>query len=109
MVETDPVRAADDVATVMVVDADVALRSQLADDLQAQHYAVVQAASGEEAIVLSEQRAPDLVLLELSLPGIDGVVTLRRLRAFTAVPVVVLTTRDGTSDKVAALDGGADD
>jgi len=109
MVETGRVEAADDVVTVMVVDSDVSLRTELAATLQAEQYSVVQAASGEEAIVLAEQRAPDLVLLDLTLPGIDGLVTLGRLRAFTAAPVVVLTTRAGTSDKVAALDGGADD
>ena len=109
MVETAPVDAADDVATIMVVDGDAALRTELETDLRAHHYSVVHAASGEEAIVLTEQRAPDLVLLDLTLPGIDGLVTLRRLRAFTAVPVVVLSARDAKSDKIAALDGGADD
>jgi two-component system KDP operon response regulator KdpE len=109
MVETEAVRAAEDVATVMVVDSEVAHRTELTDRLHAEHYAVVQAASGEEAIVLCEQRAPDLVLLDLVLPGIDGLVTLRRLRTFTETPIVVLTARDTTGDKVAALDGGADD
>jgi two-component system KDP operon response regulator KdpE len=93
----------------MVVEDDAPLRSTLATSLRAHGFAVVEAASGEEAIVLTEQRAPDLVLLDLTLPGVDGLVALRRLRAFTEVPIVVLTVRDGKADKLAALDGGADD
>jgi two-component system KDP operon response regulator KdpE len=98
-----------DATSVMVVEDDAPLRATLATSLQAHDYAVVEAASAEEAIVLTEQRVPDLVLLDLTLPGIDGLVALRRLRAFTDVPIVVLTVRDGKADKLAALDGGADD
>ena len=96
-------------ARVMVVEDDTPLRATLATSLQAHGFAVTQAASAEEAIVLTEQRAPDLLLLDLTLPGADGLVALRRLRAFTDVPIVVLTVRDGKADKLAALDGGADD
>jgi two-component system KDP operon response regulator KdpE len=96
-------------ATIMVVEDDVSLRSTLAASLQSHRYAVVQAASAEEAIVLTEQRVPDLMLLDLTLPGADGLVALRRLRTFTDVPIVVLTVRDDKADKLAALDGGADD
>ena len=95
--------------TVMVVEDDVALRSTLGASLQSHQYAVVLAASAEEAIVLTEQRAPDLLLLDLTLPGADGLVALRRLRTFTDAPIVVLTVRDSKEDKIAALDGGADD
>jgi len=95
--------------TVMVVEDDAPLRATLATSLHAHGYAVTEAASAEEAIVLTEQRAPDLLLLDLTLPGADGLVALRRLRAFTDVPIVVLTVRDGKTDKLAALDGGADD
>jgi two-component system, OmpR family, KDP operon response regulator KdpE len=96
-------------ASVMVVEDDAPLRATLAASLQAHGYAVTEAASAEEAIVLTEQRAPDLMLLDLTLPGADGLVALRRLRTFTAFPIVVLTVRDRKEDKVAALDGGADD
>ena len=94
---------------VMVVEDDAPLRATLATSLHAHGYTVTEAASAEEAIVLTEQRAPDLLLLDLALPGIDGLVALSRLRAFTEVPIVVLTVRDGKTDKLAALDGGADD
>jgi two-component system, OmpR family, KDP operon response regulator KdpE len=109
MVETGSVDPPADDATIMVVDHDPSLRAAVAASLQEHHYAVVQAASGEEAIVLAEQRTPNLVLLDLSLPGIDGLVALRRLRAFTDVPVVVVTGRDGKADRLAAFDNGADD
>jgi two-component system, OmpR family, KDP operon response regulator KdpE len=96
-------------ARVMVVEDDAPLRATLATSLHAHGYAVTEAASAEEAIVLTEQRSPDLLLLDLTLPGADGLVALRRLRAFTDAPIVVLTVRDGKTDKLAALDGGADD
>ena len=93
----------------MVVEDDAPLRTTLSTSLTAHGYVVTETASAEEAIVLTEQRAPDLMLLDLTLPGADGLVALRRLRAFTDVPIVVLTVRDDKIDKLAALDGGADD
>ena len=68
-----------------------------------------EAGSGEEALILAADRRPDLVLLDLGLPGIDGLETISRLRTFTDAPVIVLTARDRPADKVAALDAGADD
>jgi two-component system KDP operon response regulator KdpE len=94
---------------VMVVEDDTALRNALSAALQGHGYTVVPAGSAEEAIVLAEQREPDLVLLDLTLPRADGLHALRRIRASSAVPVVVLTVRDDKADKLAALDGGADD
>jgi two-component system KDP operon response regulator KdpE len=93
----------------MVVEDDAALRVALAASLASHGYAVVETGSAEEAIVLAGYRSPDLVLLDLTLPGADGLHALRRLRSFTAVPIVVLTVRDDKADKLAALDGGADD
>jgi two-component system KDP operon response regulator KdpE len=101
--------AASDPLTVMVVEDDAPLRVALAASLGSHGYSVIETGSAEEAIVLAEQRPPDLVLLDLTLPGADGLQAVRRLRAFTAVPIVVLTVRSGKSDKLAALDGGADD
>jgi two-component system KDP operon response regulator KdpE len=98
-----------DVVTVMVVEDDGALRVALAASLGSHGYGVVEAGSGEEAIVLAGQRLPDLVILDLTLPGAGGLEVLRRLRSFTLVPVVVLTVRNDKADKLAALDGGADD
>jgi two-component system, OmpR family, KDP operon response regulator KdpE len=77
--------------------------------LNAEGYQTTEAGTAEEAVVVAELRGPDLVLLDLSLPGADGLVALRKMREFTSVPVVVLTVRDSKADKIAALDGGADD
>jgi two-component system, OmpR family, KDP operon response regulator KdpE len=95
--------------TIMVVEDDAPLREALATSLAAHGYDIVEASTAEEAVVSAGYRGPDLVLLDLSLPGVDGLEALRRFRTFTSVPIVVLTVRDGKADKVAALDGGADD
>jgi DNA-binding response OmpR family regulator len=70
---------------------------------------VLGAADGETALDLIEREQPDLVLLDIAMPGIDGYETLRRIRAFSDVPVIMLSARDGTLDKVKGLELGADD
>ncbi len=95
--------------TVLLVEDDAPLRRALRTSLRARDLDVHETASGEEALVLAADRRPDIVLLDLGLPGIDGIETLSRLRAFTDVPVIVLTARERAADKVAALDAGADD
>ena len=95
--------------TVLLVEDDAPLRRALRTSLRARDLDVLEAASGEEALVLAADRRPDIVLLDLGLPGIDGIETLTRLRTFTDVPVIVLTARERAADKVAALDAGADD
>jgi two-component system KDP operon response regulator KdpE len=94
---------------VLVVEDDAPLRRALRTSLRARDIEVLEAGSGEEALVIAADRRPDLVLLDLGLPGIDGLETISRLRSFTDVPVIVLTVRERASDKVAALDAGADD
>jgi len=97
------------VTTILVVEDDAPLRRALRTSLRAREFEVAEAGSGEEALVLAADRQPDLVVLDLGLPGIDGVETLRRLRHFSDAPVVVLSARDQQPDKVSALDAGADD
>jgi two-component system KDP operon response regulator KdpE len=97
------------VNTILVVEDDAPLRRALRTSLRARDLVVHEAGSGEEALVLAADRNPDVVLLDLGLPGIDGLETIRRLRAFTDAPVIVLTARDRPTDKVSALDAGADD
>jgi two-component system KDP operon response regulator KdpE len=70
---------------------------------------VIGATDGEQGLALVETERPDLVLLDITMPGLDGYETLRRLRAFSDVPVILLTARDGTLDKVKGLELGADD
>ena len=94
---------------VLVVECDKSLRRTLRVILDARAYEVVEAGSGEEALIVARDQAPDLVLLDLALPGIDGMDALRLLRAESDVPIVVLSVRDAPSTKVAALDAGADD
>jgi two-component system KDP operon response regulator KdpE len=77
--------------------------------LQWRETEVLGAADGEAALDLLEREQPDLVLLDIAMPGIDGYETLRRIRAFSDVPVIMLTARDGTLDKVKGLELGADD
>ena len=95
--------------TILIVEDDAPLRRALRTSLRARDLVVHEAGSGEEALVLAADRRPDLVLLDLGLPGIDGLETIARLRTFTDAPVIVLTARDRPADKVAALDAGADD
>jgi two-component system KDP operon response regulator KdpE len=97
------------VTTVLVVEDDKLLRRTLRASFRAWGFDVEEAASGEEALSTVSNRAPDIVVLDLALPGIDGHETLRHLRTFTTVPVIVLTVRDSLRDKVGALESGADD
>jgi len=94
---------------VLVVDDEPQIRRALAINLQARGYEVDQAASGEEALQRAASRVPDVVILDLGLPGIDGLEVIRGLRGWTRVPIVVLSVREQERDKVAALDAGADD
>jgi two-component system KDP operon response regulator KdpE len=97
------------VTRILVVEDEGPLRLALRTSLRSRGFEVVEASSGEEALVLAAERNPDLVVLDLGLPGIDGMEALARLRSFSEAPVVVLTVRDHQADKVAALDAGADD
>ena len=94
---------------VLVVDDEPQIRRALATNLRARGYDVVLAATGEEALVLAAERHPDVVILDLGLPGIDGIDVVRGLRGWTTMPIVVLSVREDEADKVAALDAGADD
>ena len=95
--------------TVLVVEDDSSLRRALRTSLRARSLDVLESATAEDALVLVADRRPDVVLLDLGLPDLDGIDVLRRLRSFSDVPVIVLTARDRQQDKIAALDAGADD
>jgi two-component system KDP operon response regulator KdpE len=94
---------------LLVVEDDEPLRRALGTTLRASGFEVVEADSGEEGLRAHTTHRPDAVVLDLALPGIDGMQVLRELRTGSEVPVVVLTVRDQRDDKVAALDAGADD
>lgn len=94
---------------ILIVEDDPTARSAVAADLAAHGYAVRQAASGEEALRLWELKRPDIVLLDLELPGLDGRAVIRQLRRESTTPIIVLSVRDREREKVEALDQGADD
>ena len=94
---------------VLVVDDELAIRKALTANLKARGYDVDAAETGEQALDLAARHHPDVVLLDLGLPGIDGLEVIDGLRGWTHVPIVVLSARGAERDKVAALDAGADD
>jgi len=97
------------VTRVLVVDDEPQMLRALATNLRARRYDVDLAPTGEAALALAARKHPDVVVLDLGLPGIDGVEVIRGLRGWTNVPIIVLSVREAESDKVAALDAGADD
>ncbi|HEU5001844.1 MAG TPA: response regulator transcription factor [Actinomycetota bacterium] len=94
---------------VLVVDDEPQIRKTLEVNLRARRYEVDLARSGEEALELAARHHPDVVILDLGLPGIDGIEVVRGLRGWSQMPIVILSVRDQEADKVAALDAGADD
>ena len=99
----------DDVTSVLLVEDDTRLRRALRATFVVENFDVIEASTGEDALALLAIDDPDLVVLDLKLPGIDGIEVLEHLRSFSKVPVVVLTVRDQLDDKVSALNAGADD
>jgi two-component system, OmpR family, KDP operon response regulator KdpE len=95
--------------TALVVDDEPQMRRLLTVTLEANAYRVVVAEKGQEALILAAQYRPDIILLDLGLPDLDGQVVLQRLREWSATPVIVLTVKDAQAEKIAALDHGADD
>ena len=94
---------------VLVVDDEPQIRRALRTSLEAHGYEVQTVGTGEEAVIGAAESAPELMLLDLGLPDLDGTEVIRRVRGFTELPIIVLSVRDGQQDKVAALDAGADD
>jgi len=94
---------------ILLVDDDPQLTRALAINLRARGYDVVTAADGAAALRVSAETLPDLVILDLGLPDMDGVEVVLGLRGWSNIPVVVLSAREGQRDKVGALDAGADD
>jgi two-component system, OmpR family, KDP operon response regulator KdpE len=93
----------------LVIDDELQIRRLLRVCLEANGYRVAEATTGKDGLVEAAQRPPDVVLLDLGLPDMEGVTVLKRLREWSRVPVVVLSVRDREEDKIAALDNGADD
>lgn len=94
---------------VLVVDDEPQIRRLLNITLEAQGYDVYEAGGGQEGIFLAAKVRPDLIILDLGLPDMDGVEVVRQLREWTQTPILILSVREGDQDKVGALDAGADD
>jgi two-component system, OmpR family, KDP operon response regulator KdpE len=97
------------VTRVLVVDDEAPIRRTMRANLEARGYEVDLAETGEQALQLAARHHPDVVLLDLGLPGMDGLGVIDGLRGWSQVPIVVLSARGSERDKVAALDAGADD
>ncbi|MCL2447667.1 MAG: response regulator [Polyangiaceae bacterium] len=95
--------------TLLVIEDEAQVRRFLRTSLEPNDYKLVEADSGERGLAAAAAHPPDVVLLDLGLPDIDGIEVTRRLREWTATPVIVLSARGQDQDKVAALDAGADD
>jgi two-component system KDP operon response regulator KdpE len=94
---------------VLVVDDEHGIRKFLRTSLAVQGYELFEATTGQEAIQAVPVKRPDLVVLDLGLPDLNGIDVTRALREWTEIPILILSVRDMESDKVAALDAGADD
>jgi two-component system KDP operon response regulator KdpE len=93
----------------VVIDDEPQIRKLIRLALTSEHYEVFEAENGQLGLMEIAYRKPDIVLLDLGLPDIDGMEVIRRLREWSKVPVIVLSVREGIGDKVSALDAGADD
>lgn len=99
----------DPIPKILVIEDEVQMRRFLRVALASQGYAVVEASEGNEGITDAAMYSPDLVLLDLGLPDLDGLDVVKRLREWSVIPIIVVSARGQESDKIAALDLGADD
>lgn len=95
--------------TVLVVEDDLPIRNLITTTLKSHEYKYLTAKDGNDAIMLSSSHNPDIVLLDLGLPDMDGVDVIKKLRTWSNVPIIVISARSEDSDKIEALDNGADD
>src|ERR1700689_3657707 len=96
-------------ATILVVDDEPQIRRVMRATLTAEGYAIVEARDGQEALEKFRSERPDLIILEMNMPGLDVGEACREIRSSSNVPIIMLTVRSAEKDKVPALDAGADD
>ena len=94
---------------ILVVEDDATVRNLITTTLKANEYRYLTAADGESALLNATTQQPDIVLLDLGLPDIDGVEVIKRIRSWSQMPIIVISARSEDADKIAALDAGADD
>ena len=95
--------------TVLIVDDEQSIRRFLRVSLESQKYAIFEASTGQDALAKVVSEKPDIVVLDLGLPDMDGVDITRLIRQWTQIPIIILSVRNSEKDKIAALDAGADD
>jgi len=98
-----------DKALVLVIEDEAPIRYFLRAFLESQGFRFLEAGTGEEGVSLAASHKPEIILLDLGLPGMDGLSVIRRIRQWTATPILVLSARGREQDKINALDAGADD
>ena len=96
-------------ATIIVIEDETQIRRFLRTTLTSENYKVFEAETGKRGLIEATTRKPDLIILDLGLPDMDGVEVVRELRTWCSVPIVILSARSQESDKISALDAGADD
>jgi two-component system, OmpR family, KDP operon response regulator KdpE len=94
---------------ILIVDDEPQIRRVVKTALEAHRYEAVEAKSGEEALEMVGRQTPDLILLDINMPGMGGIAACREIRAVSEVPIIVLSVRNSEADKIAGLDAGADD
>ena len=95
--------------TILVVEDDTPVRNLITTTLKAHGYPFLTAQNGESAILAATSHKPDVIFLDLGLPDMDGVEVIRRVRSWSEMPIIVISARSEDSDKISALDAGADD
>ena len=96
-------------ALILVVEDDAPIRNLITTTLKTHDYKFIVASDGESAIMAASSHNPDIILLDLGLPDIDGVDVIKRIRTWSNTPIIVISARSEDSDKIEALDAGADD
>ena len=94
---------------VLVVEDDTPVRNLITTTLKAHDYRYIVATNGESAIMEASSHNPDIILLDLGLPDLDGVDVIKRIRTWSNLPIIVISARSEDTDKIDALDAGADD
>lgn len=95
--------------TILVVEDDAPVRKLITTTLKAHEYKFITAQNGEQAILVASSYNPDVILLDLGLPDIDGIEVIRKIRTWSNMPIIVISARSEDTDKIEALDSGADD
>ena len=94
---------------ILIVEDDAPIRNLITTTLKAHEYKYLTAQNGENAIMQASSHNPDIVLLDLGLPDIDGVEVIKKIRTWSEMPIIVISARSEDNDKIEALDAGADD